>query len=146
MEEAKRAIGLTPNPTEGANSTIFVSCHGPEGWGSSNGYYPQVAGQLTGVIIKQLADIRARNRDNPTMFPFPCQVYWAVQEMADEGPISPHRPCRRLTIQDRDMIWSPVNGSTRKSAPNVMVIVGRVMRRIMPFDHGTALQLSETPV
>ena len=85
MEEAKRAIGLTPNPDRGRELyNICVVCHGPEGWGSSNGYYPQVAGQLTGVIIKQLADIRARNRDNPTMFPFSMpSVLGGAQEMAD---------------------------------------------------------------
>jgi len=47
-----------------------VVCHLPEGWGTLDGTYPQIAGQLRTVIIKQLADIRARNRDNPLMYPF----------------------------------------------------------------------------
>ncbi|MCB0765166.1 MAG: c-type cytochrome, partial [Flavobacteriales bacterium] len=34
------------------------------------GTFPQLAGQHRGVMIKQLADIRAKNRDNPTMYPF----------------------------------------------------------------------------
>jgi cytochrome c553 len=42
----------------------------PEGWGTPNGAYPQIAGQHRQVIIKQLADIRANNRDNPSMYPF----------------------------------------------------------------------------
>lgn len=49
---------------------LCVVCHGPEGWGNRAGTYPQIAGQLPSVIIKQLADIRAGNRDNPTMQPF----------------------------------------------------------------------------
>lgn len=35
-----------------------------------NGYYPRLAGQHRNVLIKQLADIRAGNRDNPSMYPF----------------------------------------------------------------------------
>jgi cytochrome c553 len=45
-------------------------CHMPEGWGTPNGAYPQIAGQHRSVVIKQLADIRAKNRDNLTMYPF----------------------------------------------------------------------------
>ena len=85
MEEAKLAISLTPDLEQGRELyKICVVCHGPEGWGSSNGYYPQVAGQLPSVTIKQLADIRARNRDNPTMFPFSMpSVLGGAQEMAN---------------------------------------------------------------
>ena len=85
MEEAKRAVGMTPDPDRGRELyKICVVCHGPEGWGSSSGYYPQLAGQLAVVTIKQLADIRARNRDNPTMFPFSMpSVLGGAQEMAD---------------------------------------------------------------
>ena len=35
-----------------------------------DGTFPMLAGQHKNVIIKQLADIRALNRDNPTMYPF----------------------------------------------------------------------------
>ncbi|MBF0131220.1 MAG: c-type cytochrome [Magnetococcales bacterium] len=45
-------------------------CHQPEGWGSIDGAYPQIAGQHATVTIKQLLDIREGNRDNPTMFRF----------------------------------------------------------------------------
>lgn len=49
---------------------VCIVCHGPEGWGNRVGSYPQIAGQLPSVIIKQLADFRAGNRDNPMMRPF----------------------------------------------------------------------------
>ncbi len=49
---------------------VCSACHLPEGWGSKDGTFPQIAGQLKNVIIKQLADIREGNRDNPTMYPF----------------------------------------------------------------------------
>jgi len=45
-------------------------CHMPEGWGTPNGAYPQIAGQHRSVTIKQLADIRAGNRDNPSMYAY----------------------------------------------------------------------------
>lgn len=49
---------------------ICAACHTTEGWGTHDGAFPQLAGQHRSVIIKQLADIRAGNRDNPEMFPF----------------------------------------------------------------------------
>lgn len=59
-------------------------CHMPEGWGTPNGAYPQLAGQHRSVVIKQLADIRAKNRDNPSMYPFSiAEEIGGVQSIAD---------------------------------------------------------------
>ena len=83
--EVEAALHLTPDLENGkkAFKTCTV-CHLPEGWGTLDGRYPQVAGQLSSVIIKQLADIRARNRDNPIMRPFASpQLLGGVQEIAD---------------------------------------------------------------
>ncbi len=69
--EIEQALSLTPNPENGKK--VFETCklcHTAEGWGSAQGRFPQISGQHASVIIKQLADIRAGNRDNPTMFPF----------------------------------------------------------------------------
>jgi cytochrome c553 len=49
---------------------VCSACHMPEGWGLTDGTFPQLAGQHRTVIIKQLADIRDGHRDNPTMYPF----------------------------------------------------------------------------
>lgn len=49
---------------------LCAECHMPEGWGTKDGGFPQLAGQHPKVLIKQLADIRAANRDTPTMYPF----------------------------------------------------------------------------
>jgi cytochrome c553 len=70
-EEREEAMSLIPDVTRGAEiyETCAV-CHMPEGWGTPNGAYPQIAGQHREVTIKQLADIRANNRDNPSMYPF----------------------------------------------------------------------------
>ena len=69
--EVEEALGLVADSENGARIYQICSvCHRPEGWGSPDGVYPQIAGQHSGVVIKQLADIRARNRDNPIMYPF----------------------------------------------------------------------------
>ncbi len=49
---------------------ICASCHLPEGWGSSDGAYPQIAGQHRQVLFLQLLHIRTGERDNPAMYPF----------------------------------------------------------------------------
>jgi len=83
--EFEEALSLTADPDNGRKLyRMCVACHGPEGWGDSNGSYPQIAGQLPGVIIKQLADIRAGNRDNPIMRAFTTvQALGGPQEIAD---------------------------------------------------------------
>lgn len=83
--EFEEAIHLDPDIENGKKVFMTCSvCHLPEGWGTIDGVYPQVAGQLKSVIIKQLADIRARNRDNPTMRPFTSpQLLGGAQEIAD---------------------------------------------------------------
>lgn len=62
---------------------ICSACHKTEGWGSHDGTFPQIAGQHPTVAIKQLADIRALNRDNPTMYPFaiPEEIARAAPEV-----------------------------------------------------------------
>jgi cytochrome c553 len=70
-DDLEQAMLLTPNLNNGrVLFEICAVCHSPNAWGSINGRYPQLAGQHPNVIIKQLADIRAGNRDNPTMYPF----------------------------------------------------------------------------
>jgi cytochrome c553 len=83
--EVEQTLHLTPDIENGRKAfALCTVCHRPEGWGSDDGTYPQIAGQISSVIIKQLADIRARNRDNPTMRPFTSpQLLGGPQEIAD---------------------------------------------------------------
>jgi len=85
LSEFTTALKLTPNIDNGRELyKRCVACHGPEGWGSSNGSYPQIAGQIPGVSIKQLSDIRAGNRDNPIMRAFTTvRSLGGAQEIAD---------------------------------------------------------------
>jgi cytochrome c553 len=61
---------------------VCGACHLPSGAGRPDGTFPQLAGQHTTVLIKQMADIRAGLRDNPTMYPF-AQTLTDAQELAD---------------------------------------------------------------
>ena len=85
QSEFERALSLTPDIDNGRRLyKLCVACHGPESWGDDNGSYPQIAGQLPGVIIKQLADFRAGNRDNPIMRAFTSvRALGGAQEIAD---------------------------------------------------------------
>ncbi|MES9851452.1 MAG: c-type cytochrome [Candidatus Thiodiazotropha sp. L084R] len=112
MREYEEALELTPSMANGKKVyRICAVCHTPEGWGLESGAYPQVAGQLPTVLIKQLSDIRARNRDNPTMLPFTSpQLLGGAQEIADVAayisklPMSPHNgvgPGNDLVLGER---------------------------------------------
>lgn len=83
--EYDQVMRLTPDLVNGRRVYLTCAvCHRPEGWGSIDGTYPQIAGQLRTVIIKQLADIRARNRDNPLMYPFSVpRILGGPQNIAD---------------------------------------------------------------
>ena len=85
IDEYQLALTLTPNLANGRALYLnCISCHGPEGWGRTSGSYPQIAGQLAGVIIKQLEDIRRGNRSNPIMRAFTSpRVLAGAQEIAD---------------------------------------------------------------
>jgi len=69
--ERVEALTLTPDIENGLDLyEVCAGCHLTEGWGKKDGTFPQLAGQSTEVLIKQMADIREGNRDNPTMYPF----------------------------------------------------------------------------
>jgi len=83
--ELEQALALEPDLKQGLE--IYrecAACHMPEGWGLSGGLVPQVAGQHRRVIIKQLADIRAGNRDNLLMVPYSSvEAIGGTQAVAD---------------------------------------------------------------
>lgn len=97
-EDYESIIALRPDIDNGRRVYLVCAvCHGPEGWGTPDGTYPQIAGQLREVIIKQLEDIRAGNRDNPLMYPFALtRILGGPQNLADVAayvetlPMTPH--------------------------------------------------------
>ncbi len=83
--EKEEALLLTPDLANGLIVyEVCAACHLPEGWGTPDGTFPQLAGQPFTVAIKQLADIRDLNRDNPTMYPFALpEAIGGPQALAD---------------------------------------------------------------
>lgn len=82
--EYEKALILTPDVANGL--TIYrecAACHKPEGWGSTTGSVPQIAGQHSKVVIKQLADFRAANRDSVLMAP-----YASVESIGDTQKVA----------------------------------------------------------
>ncbi|MBM4780330.1 MAG: c-type cytochrome [Archangiaceae bacterium] len=61
---------------------VCSACHLPSGAGRADGTFPQLAGQHSTVLIKQIADSRAGLRDNPIMYPFAATLT-DPQELAD---------------------------------------------------------------
>ncbi len=96
MNQIEDAISLTPDIDNGGEVyRLCAACHMPEGMGTEDGYYPQIAGQHSTVIIKQFADILARNRDTPTMFPFTRLKNLQPQDIADVAAYLQRLPMTR---------------------------------------------------
>lgn len=88
--EKDEAMLLHPDRERGiAVFEVCSACHLLEGWGLTDGTFPQIAGQHRNVLIKQLADIRAGNRDNPTMYPFALDDQIAAAAGYKHGEINP---------------------------------------------------------
>ena len=81
--EKSEALNKKGDKKAGAEGyEVCGACHLPSGAGRPDGTFPQLAGQHTTVLIKQMADIRAGLRDNPTMYPFAATLT-DPQELAD---------------------------------------------------------------
>ena len=81
--EKMEALDLTGDVENGEEAyEVCSACHLPSGAGRPDGTFPQLAGQHSTVLIKQIADIRARLRDNPIMYPFAVTLV-DPQELAD---------------------------------------------------------------
>ena len=83
--DIEKALSLKPDIENGRKAyELCATCHLDNGWGKPDGSFPVIAGQHRKVLIKQLADIRARNRENPTMYPFTDpETIGGVQAIAD---------------------------------------------------------------
>jgi cytochrome c553 len=81
--EKVEALNYTGDAENGEDAfEVCSACHLPSGAGRPDGTFPQLAGQHTTVLIKQMADIREGRRDNPIMYPF-AKTLVDPQELAD---------------------------------------------------------------
>ena len=147
------ALGLTPDLENGVDVyEVCAACHLTEGWGTKEGTFPQLAGQLKGVLIKQLADIREGNRDNPTMYPFALpESIGDVQSLAD------------VVAYIEKLPMNPDNGKGEWEEGTAEFTQGKKLyqdncvkchgeqgegnlKEFFPLDPGPALQLHAAPV
>ncbi|MEW8508437.1 MAG: c-type cytochrome [Candidatus Thiodiazotropha sp.] len=109
--EKDEAMLLTPDRERGiAVYEVCSACHLLEGWGLDDGTFPQVAGQHRNVLIKQLADIRAQNRDNPTMYPFALDEQIMAASGYHKGEIKPAQLVADVTDYIAKLPMNPDNG------------------------------------
>ncbi len=80
-----KAMALQPNVANGLKIYAeCAACHKAEGFGSTTGSTPQIAGQHRTVIIKQLADYRTGARESVLMAPYAAtEVIGGEQAVAD---------------------------------------------------------------
>jgi cytochrome c553 len=78
-------MSLTPDVANGLKIYAeCAACHQAEGFGSTTGSTPQIAGQHRSVIIKQLADYRTGARESVLMAPYAAtEVIGGEQAVAD---------------------------------------------------------------
>lgn len=109
--EQDEALHLTPDHDRGiAVFEVCSACHLLEGWGVQDGTFPQLAGQHRRVLVKQLSDIRAGNRDNPTMYPFALDDQIMAAAGYHEGDIEPAQLVADVTAYIAQLPMNPDNG------------------------------------
>jgi len=109
--EKTEAMLLTPDRERGILVyEVCSACHLLEGWGGKDGTFPQIAGQHKNVLIKQLADIRAKNRDNPTMYPFALDEQILAVSGFKHGEINPAQLVADVTAYSAQLPMNPDNG------------------------------------
>ncbi|OOY43584.1 hypothetical protein BOV91_03640 [Solemya velum gill symbiont] len=78
---------------------LCATCHYENALGKADGSFPSIAGQHKSVVIKQMADFRAGNRDNPTMFPFSdAATIGGAQALADVAAYIASMPKMELEV------------------------------------------------
>jgi hypothetical protein len=119
------------------------------GAGRPDGTFPQLAGQHTSVLIKQMADIRAGVRDNPTMYPFAATLT-DPQELADvaafieQGCVS--RRTWSLRGQGRRQASGDRQGTLREGVQGVPRSSGEGSKdKVLSGDRRSALQVPAAP-
>ncbi len=110
-EEKSKAMLLQPDRNRGiAVYEVCSACHLPEGWGLTDGSFPQLAGQHRNVLIKQLSDIRAHDRDNPTMYPFTLDEQMLAVAGYKKGEIEPAQLIADVTDYISKLPMNPESG------------------------------------
>jgi cytochrome c553 len=83
-KELERLLKATGDTERGRIAyEICRGCHKGNAEGRPDAGYPQLAGQHTSVLIKQMVDVRLGMRDNPRMHPFIEETSVPLAEVPD---------------------------------------------------------------
>jgi cytochrome c553 len=149
--EIERALTLEPDVAKGLEIyRTCAECHKPEGWGLQGALIPlpQLAGQHRTVLIKQLADIRAGNRESVVMAPYATvELIGGAQAIADVAGY----------IDSLEMSVDTGKGPGKDLEPRRPALQGplrplprtdgrRRQRGVRPADPGAALPVPGAPV
>ena len=83
-DELAALLALKGDPAAGKK--VFAACdvcHRKDASGRANGVFPRLAGQHASVIIKQISDVRAGRRHNPSMLPMLAEPAMTRANIAD---------------------------------------------------------------
>ena len=76
-------LALPVDPARGkAVFTPCEDCHRKDASGRANGIFPRLSGKHASVIVKQVLDIRAGRRNNPTMLPLVAESALSNADLA----------------------------------------------------------------
>jgi cytochrome c553 len=81
--ELRALLAIPGDPARG--KTVFTpceDCHRKDASGRANGIFPRLSGQHGSVILKQVLDIRAGRRINPTMLPLVTEAALSNSDLA----------------------------------------------------------------
>ncbi|MBF0154107.1 MAG: c-type cytochrome [Magnetococcales bacterium] len=83
-EDVFNLTGSTVRGKDIYDSLCANQCHQAHGWGSTDGVYPQIAGQYAPVLLRQLLDMASKSRESPTMYKYAqSSTIGGNQAMAD---------------------------------------------------------------
>jgi hypothetical protein len=114
--EKVEALDKVGDPKRGEEAyEVCGACHLPNGSGRPDGTFPQLAGQHSTVLIKQIADIRAGRRDNPSCTRSPSRSSIRRSSRTSRPTCRPC-PSRRATGRGRARTSRPARSSTSATA------------------------------
>ena len=121
-----------------------VTCHGQQGQGTSNGYFPRIAGKPAGSLYNQLVGFRDGTRSYPPMNYLVAYLPDAylkeiAQHFASLRPAfqTPEQPSANAAMAERGRVLATV-GDTAKGIPACMACHGKSLSGMEPGIPGLA--------
>ncbi|HXD07100.1 MAG TPA: c-type cytochrome [Burkholderiaceae bacterium] len=122
----------------GQRMQACAACHGKDGRGDAEGYFPRIAGKPSGYLYNQLASFRDGRRHNATMEHLLAQTTDAyLREMADyfaalDAPHAPP-PAQRASVSELERGRALVlRGDASRDVPACVECHGAALTGVQP--------------